>query len=170
MVKTERKKVYLSGPMSGLTFEESVGRRNQIIELAKGIFGSDFKSVIWVSPLRRVEKEGTNKAFLQGTDEVILKDNPNFSPTFKKRMFNRDMFDVFQSDAILVDFEKSKEVSIGSVCEVAGAWTHDVPVFMVLTENDPHDHLFMHEMAHFKYNNFESALRDLHSYLFPEAD
>lgn len=163
-----KKKIYLSGPMSGLTFEQSIARREEIINIARPIFADEFQNVIWVSPLRRVEQEGTNEAFLKGTGEVILKDNPNFTTTFKKRMFNRDMFDVFKSDAILVDFAQSLEVSIGSVCEVAGAWSHDVPVFMVLTENDPHDHLFMNEMAHFKYADFEPALRDLKSYLFPE--
>lgn len=158
----------MSGPMSGLTLEQAIARRETIIERAKVIFEDDFDNVIWVSPLRRVEIDGTAEAFQQGTNEVIQKDNPYFTTTFKKRMFNRDMMDVFHSDAVLVDFEESKEVSIGSVCEVAGAWSHNIPVFMTLGVNDPHNHMFMNEMAHFQYSNFDSALRDLYSYLFPK--
>lgn len=67
-----------------------------------------------------------------------------------KTTVGRDLWDVTQCDAVLVNLSMATEVSIGSMVELGYARAHGKFIVVVLPsdpESDPHDHPFVTETA-----------------------
>jgi nucleoside 2-deoxyribosyltransferase len=128
-----KKKIYLCGPISGLTLTEANARRLEFMEL----FPSDL--VRLVDPLRGKYRADDGK--------------PIGSSGFSRNGFNdksivkRDRNDVLTCDLVLADFRNSKKVSIGSMVEFGWADAMGIPIITVMDEGDFHDHAFVHQLS-----------------------
>lgn len=135
-------KVYLAGPISGLSYDECVNWREEAkAALAKyGIRG--------FSPMR-------HKGYLSA-EAKIEHDYPARVMSCQKGIMTRDHYDVISSDAILVNLlgctpEGTNRVTVGTVMELAWAWDRRIPVVAVMEkEGNLHDHPMVREAIGFR--------------------
>lgn len=163
------KRVYLAGPISGLSYEEAIERRRKAVELLKPLSA--------ISPMRGKEE-------LRGRD--IVGNEGGYKGL--KSPFNqpsgivaRDRHDVTSCDAILMDLESSREtgqISIGTMVELGWAdmlrrpvvvvWgTGESDATMYTTNPNPHDHIFVRQLAGFHVETLEEACDVLKKILLP---
>lgn len=121
------RKVYLAGPITGTSYEESTGWRS-IIKTRLTELNLD-----GYSPMR-------GKAYLSAEEK--LADSYSDKTMSSINGINvRDRNDVRTSAAILVNLLGAKKVSIGTVIEIAIAFEHNIPVVLVMEKDgNPHEH------------------------------
>lgn len=120
-------KVYLAGPISGHSYKNVTDWR----EDAKNYL-SDM-NILGYSPLR-------GKSYLN--NEEMIKDHYSSHTMSSIKGINvRDYNDVKTSDAVIVNLLNSGDkISIGTVMEIAWARAFQIPVIIVMEENNPHNH------------------------------
>lgn len=152
-----KKKVYLSGPMGGLTYEQAQGWRTDVSNQL------DSSIVATYSPLRGVRQTIGNQVMgLFGNEKDPL--------TTGRGILIADHYDVQTSDAILVNLLDAKERSIGTISEVAWAFAYRKPIVLVMEAADNvHDHAFIRQMADFTVTNLQEAIRILKVLLHPDV-
>lgn len=113
-----RPKVYLSGPMAGLTYEEGTQWRDYVKDKLHGIANC-------LSPYR-------GKDFLKGSKiENVTYGNVMATP---KAITTRDYWDTVNADVVVVNLTEHKNFSTGTVMEIAWAWGARVPVVAVIPQ------------------------------------
>jgi nucleoside 2-deoxyribosyltransferase len=138
-------KVYLAGPISGQTYGACASWREyakeQLADL--GING--------YSPLR-------GKRYLDNGKPIVSAQGQSPLSTTKGIM-TRDHFDCTTADLLIVNFLEAKEVSVGTVMELAFAYTHQIPVICCVYEDDPlYKHPMVHEAIPFRVDSVEQAV------------
>lgn len=129
-----RPRVYLAGPISGLTYSECTVWRNQMIEQL-GNFGIE-----GISPMRG-KPQWSGKL----TDDLKL----NYR---SREIVQWDRTDVSRADAMFVNFFYSTRTSIGTMFEFAWAREFGIPTVVLFSPHplDPHtEHPFVEEHTDF---------------------
>lgn len=127
------KRVYLCGPISGLTADAAFSWREAAADL---LANYDLRAI---SPMR-------GKDVLRGQGTLGSAGFPHFGPLLSEHaVFKRDRNDVRGCDALLANFTNSPRVSIGSMVEFGWADAWSKPIVAVVDKN--HDHLFIREAA-----------------------
>lgn len=140
-------RVYLSGPISGLTPAEASEWRDYATERLVG--DGDF---IVRDPLR-----GTARKFPKRR-KFVRRNYPDVPDMTGKAFVMRDYYDTMTCEAILCNLLGSKIVSIGSVCELAWAMSARKIVVIVMEEKgNIHDHEFLKECG-LVFNNLDTAI------------
>ena len=147
------KLVYLAGPITGLSFDGAVDwRKEAVISLAKeGITG--------LSPMRGkeyLESIATNgNVFTSDGDKYSV-----HSPLSTNRgITTRDHWDATRCDVVFANLLNAPSVSIGTVMEIAWAYTHRIPVVAVATDNDIHwKHGMIKEAVGFHVTTLDEGL------------
>ena len=65
----------------------------------------------------------------------------------RKAIIMRDYGDVMRSDGVLVNLLHAKKVSIGSVMEIAWAYSARKPIVVIMQEDNMHRHSMIDEAA-----------------------
>lgn len=158
------KRVYLAGPISGLTYEEAIERRKLAVKLLAPIHA--------ISPMRGKEE-------LKGREIVgNAAGYANLTHPFNQPggIVARDRYDVTNCEAILMDLEGSRrtgQISIGTMVELGWADMLRRPVVVVwgsqTLENweNPHEHIFVRQLAGFHVETLEEACDILKKILLP---
>ena len=143
------KQVYLAGPITGLPYTNCTFWR----DYAKAkLFDVGIKTY---SPMRAKEYLSKLPA-ISGTGEEYAHLGPFSTP---KAIMSRDFFDCAKADVVLVNFFFAKAVSIGTVAEMAWAYANRTPIVVVMEESgNPHEHLFIREMAGFRAGTLDDGL------------
>ncbi len=139
-------KVYLSGPISGLTPKEASEWRDYAAErlVGEGNF-------VVRDPLR-----GTARQFPR-RKKFVFKNYPDVPDMTGRAFVMRDLYDVLTSDAVLCNLLGAKTVSIGSVCEVAWAMLQRKIMVLVIEKGSLHDHEFLKECG-LVFNDLDVAI------------
>ncbi len=139
-------KVYLAGPITGLSYAGSTDWRDQASVFLRR------HGVIPLSPMR-------NKEYL--SHETSIGDGyPTTAMSNQRAIMTRDRHDVFSSDLTLMYLAGSKRVSIGTVMEAAWCDAHRKPIVVVMEEEgNPHDHVMMREAFGFRVTTLDAALQ-----------
>jgi nucleoside 2-deoxyribosyltransferase len=141
-------KVYLAGPITGLTFNEAQDWRDAAVQRFKD------NGIIAYSPLRA--KDYLKKyATLSGTGEEYA--NENVMST-QKAVVCRDKWDATRCDLLFVNLLGAKTVSIGTMFELAWAYDHQIPIVCAIEKGNIHDHMFVREVIAFPLPTLEAAL------------
>lgn len=123
-------KVYLAGPISGLTYDGATSWRDDIV---KQLWE---RNVEGLTPMR-------GKAFLgkatKIADHYKEEDYDDVSGTVAAINI-RDHNDVYTCDALLVNLLGTKSVSIGTVMEIAWARAYNKPVVLVIEKDGTNLH------------------------------
>lgn len=142
--------VYLSGPISGLTFGECTDWREYVTRAFP-------PHIQGVSPLRA-------KRFLQEVGKI---EKSYAFPLATDRGINtRDHFDVLRSTVMLVNLlgctkdNPSTRVSIGTVGEMAWAWDHQIPIVCAMEPDglNVHDHPMLNEWINYRVASLDEAI------------
>ena len=131
--------VYLAGPISRETWEGAIGWR----EHARAYLNR--YGIATLNPLRA--KEFLQRAMGEGRtfSELEKSDYSEVSGPYSglvsgHGILHRDRWDVLRSDLILANFEEAKQISIGTVMEVAWANAAGIYVLTAMAEKSVHDH------------------------------
>jgi hypothetical protein len=140
-------RVYLVGGIQGMTYKECVDWREKVsLEL-------EFHNIETLSPMR-------GKAFLK--KEISIHDSyEQHKLTTKAAIFARDKWDCLRSDIILCNLLGAKNVSIGSMFELAWAQDHGKYIIVVMEDVNPHVHAFVQESASLIVSTLEEAVKHL---------
>ena len=146
------KTVYLAGPITGLKFGECTDWRVYAVEqLARlGIEG--------LSPMR-----GKDYLIAIAKDIPFTSDGDKYavcSPLSTNRgITTRDRFDTTRCDVILVNLLGAKQVSIGTVMEIAWADLCRTPIVAVMEkEGNPHHHGMVLDAIGFRADSLDEGI------------
>jgi len=147
-------KVYLAGPITGLTWEEATEWRTKVSSELKPL------GIICYSPLRA-------KNYLAKFDK--LADNyPEFTLSSTRGIYTRDRWDATRCDVLFVNFLNAKRISIGTVLEIAWADSADRPIILVMEEDNPHRHSMIMECAGYVVPTLDEGIHVVKSLLIQE--
>lgn len=166
-----KKKVYLAGPIAGVSYDVSArGWRIEVQSLLDGTYRSDKANteteIQTYSPMR-------GKGFLRDIkgDEVLGKLEYKASPiSTTQGILGRDRNDCMKSDAIIMNLHGAKDVSIGTMVELGWADAARVPVILIMEDqktkeqldsgekNNIHEHLFVQGLSTYRTSSVEGAV------------
>lgn len=151
-------KVYLSGPITGLTYKQArFGWRAEVAEKLK------LEGIGVLSPMRHEGHlaELARKTIKAGMPEPVF--NHFFSKP--KMIVAKDFLDIDMSDLMLVNFSGSKKVSQGTIAEMGYAYAKDKPIITVMEPGNIHDSVFVKEMSDAVLDNMDDAIAIISSLL-----
>lgn len=139
-----RYKVYLAGPISGTSYEECVDWR----EYVSNKFPDE---IAGYSPMRGTKHLQAHKVLHGSYEEWPL--------SAQRGMFSRDYNDCTKADVVLVNLLGTKIVSIGTVMEIAWAYSARVPVVLAMeTIGNIHNHPLLIEASPFIVPSIDEAI------------
>jgi nucleoside 2-deoxyribosyltransferase len=141
-------RIYLAGPITGLTYEESVTWRKQVSDVLTPL------GIQCFCPMR------TKDALSGPTHLQTLLRAP-------RSIQVRDHNDCIHADCLLVNFLGAKRVSIGTVMEIAWAYTRQIPVVCLMEPGNLHDHEMIQESISFRVSNIQDGIEIVKSILLP---
>ncbi len=140
----QRRKLYLAGPITGLSYGDSVGWRDYVADQLP-------EYIVAVSPMR-------GKQYLE-REKVIGLSYEDIPLSCRKGITCRDRYSVMNCDMILVNFLGAKMVSIGSCMEIAWADMLRKPIVVVMEKDNIHQHPIILETAGFVVNTLDEGIK-----------
>jgi hypothetical protein len=137
--------VYLAGPIRGLAYDSAIGWRQDVEAKLDDV------GIKCLSPMR-------NKELIKTVDK-ILDSYENMNGYSSKDIFNRDKFDIINSDILLFNFLNRKVSIIGSLFELA--WGHLLNKYCIVVVNKDSiyaKHPFVKESACIMFENLDEAV------------
>lgn len=142
-------RIYLSGPICGLTFRECTEWRHKVRDRLE-----DYAEIL--DPMRDVESDTPDTVIFDGSGSESTADP---SLMTDRGIVVRDYTDTVTSTILIVNLLKAKEKSIGTIAEISWAWQSRIPLIVIMeTLGNPHEHPFIREMASFRVNTIERAI------------
>jgi nucleoside 2-deoxyribosyltransferase len=139
-------KVYLAGPITGLTLGEADDWR-LVAEAAMRDLGMQP-----LSPLRAekfLSEYGVLETSYIGATPMVT----------DRGIMVRDHWDVSRCDAVLFYLTGAKRVSIGTMMELAWAYAYRKPVVCVMEkEGNPHEHSMVREALSYRVERLDDAI------------
>lgn len=142
-------KVYLAGPIRGLSYGETTEWR----EIARTRLNESGYTCF--SPMRGKEYLKSMGPLLGDGGRGSFEEFPMSS---EKGIFRRDIFDVSQCDVVLANLEGAGAISIGTCMEIQRAYDLGKYVLTVMEEGNPNDHPFVRQASSLVVPYFDYAL------------
>lgn len=144
------KAVYLSGPITGLTFAGATDWRQYAIEeLARS-------AIEGVSPMRAKDYLAKLNGPISGHGRDYIDMGVLSTP---QAVCARDRFDTMRVDVMLVNLLGADRVSIGTMVEFGWADAARVPIIGVIEPSgNVHDHMFVTQLIGFRVETLEAGL------------
>ena len=146
-------RVYLSGPISGLTYEAGISWREYAARALA-------PAIAYYSPLRahgHLDREGE----LRGA-------YPQHPLTTSQALTARDRYDCQTCDLLLVNLVDASEVSIGTCIELGWADAWRKPIVLVMEPHGSvHDHPLVRGVCAFQVATLEEGLNVTRGVLLP---
>jgi len=137
-------RVYLAGPIKGLTYAEAVAWR-EIATFRVELWGHEV-----ANPMR-------GKGYLKDAGLIDTSHRSEVMST-AKGIYGRDSFDIQHSDVLFVNLVKAPEVSIGTVMEVQMGKDYGKYVLLCTEPGGIHDHPFVTEASSIVAETIEDGL------------
>ena len=155
-------KVYLAGPISGLTYDQGQDWRALIASQLQE------KGILGYSPLRA-------KAYLKQygvlEQSYQTKEQPLSCLSSDRGITHRDRWDVMTSDAVLFNFLGAERVSIGTCIEIGWADAFRKPMVIVMEPTgNLHDYPMIREVAGWRVPTLEDGVTILDRILNPQLE
>ena len=153
------KTVYLSGPIAGQSFGDATDWRIEVHRMLS-------PQIDTLSPMR-----GKDYLDVEATidpDKTGSGAYDGFPLSTQRGIFTRDYNDVVESDAVLVNLQGSKQVSIGTMFEIAWGWEHRKPIVLIQDDDGVHDHPFVREASSFIVASLDDAVYILRNVLLTD--
>lgn len=144
-------KVYLGGPITGLTYDDCTSWRDEV-QPALEAEGIEVRN-----PMRDKEH------FVIGNGPLPSRFDAESDAV------QQDLNDIDEVDVILVNLIGATHVSIGSMCELGYAKARGKYIIVAYEEGSIHDHLFVELLATDVVASLEDALDRLHEVIVANA-
>ena len=153
------KNVYLSGPISGMTYEVGNSWREYVA------FHLNSDHVNCLNPMRAHE-------FLQGhgiIGDKHLQEGHKLSFLVSDEFIaTRDAMDTMKSDVCFVNLLGAERFSTGTILEIGMAHASRVPIVLVMeTVGNVHDHAMVRNFATLRFDNLQNAVVATRALLMP---
>lgn len=142
-------KIYLGGPITGLSWAEATQWRINLTEKFKDASFGSGRNYVCLSPLRGKEYLSEEQNIKHSYEEHQL--------STAKMINSRDMFDVRRSDLLIVNLKNAKKVSIGTVLEIGAAYILNKPIITVMEEDNIHRHSMLNEQSTVIVSDIDTA-------------
>lgn len=143
------KKIYLAGPISGLTYDGAQSWRDYFVSQF------DPKEVNVASPLR-----GKDYLKMRGPLEGSYAEFPLSSDM---GITTRDRYDCMGSDLVIFNMLGAERISIGTMIELGWADAARNPGILIMEkEGNTHDHPMVRQTAQFRVDNLKDAISIAH--------
>lgn len=139
-------KVYLAGPITGLSYGETTDWRSYVINQ----FEIVSPTIKGYSPMR-------GKKYLQ-TETHIAGEYDEWPLSTAKGLTVKDRFDCQTSDVVFVNLLGSERVSIGTVLEIGWASANHIPVVVVMDQQNIHNHAMIRETSSFIVDTIDRGI------------
>jgi nucleoside 2-deoxyribosyltransferase len=146
--------VYLSGPISGLTYDDAEDWRKRAT-----LYLERTSKIECLDPLRC-------KDFLK--QRGVIGDTPEEFPAIGSDEFigMRDHWDTVRSDVVLVNLLGAKTVSIGTVLEIGMAKAAGCKIVVVMEDSDNlHEHPMIRNYTDLRCSNLQTACETIKALL-----
>lgn len=145
-------KVYLSGPITGLTYKEArFGWRQEFADqLAPGI--------TVLSPMR-------HEGHLAEVKGKLAKEYPEHLFSHPKMIVSKDLLDIDMSDIVVAFFLGAKKASIGTVAEMGYAKAKGKTIVTIMEPENVHNHPFVTELSNAVVGSLGDAIAIVNSLL-----
>lgn len=148
------KLVYLSGPITGLTYENATDWRGYVRQELAFKIGSVIQTL---SPMR-------GKEYLKGAGIIGIKTHEKFSEAINagQAIVTRDRWDTMRSDFILMNLLGATEVSKGTMVELGWADAARIPVVLCMEKTgNIHEHCFVRELCGYHVTSLDEGIDQL---------
>lgn len=135
--------LYLAGPITGLSYGEATDWRQYVANLLP-------EFIIPVSPMR-------GKQYLKN-EMSISKSYEDIPLSCQKGITCRDRHGIMSCDMLFVNLLGAKNVSIGTVMEIAWADLLRKPIVLVIDSDNIHDHPMIKEVVGFQVDNLDKGV------------
>lgn len=162
-------KVYLFGPISGLSYDDAIDWRTVAKEMLADLSGGRIEGY---SPMRSKSYLSAEKTIIDTYEDTLLSSS--------RGIITRDRFDCMTCDAGLGNFIGAAKVSIGSVIELGwlDAWRKPIVLAMEkefgqvnqLTDefqSNVHEHSMIREITGFRTEDLDQAIETVVKVLLP---
>jgi nucleoside 2-deoxyribosyltransferase len=140
-----KKRVYLAGPITGLTYDGAQDWRSTV---SKAL---DSNQVECLTPMR-------GKSFLKQEGTIHSGSWDHITCT-SKGITRRDMFDTVNATCLFVNLLGAERVSIGTVMELAWSYLKQIPTIVVMEEGNIHGkHVMVQESCTYTVRTVEEGL------------
>jgi len=147
-------KVYLSGPIRGLSYDQAVGWRDNVHVAL-------YPEITTYSPMR-------GKEALAGCECLDERDLITDDSAFTvKGIVGRDYNDVRICDLLFINLLGAKQFSVGTISEIAAAHMLNKPIVLVMERWNIHDHPFVTEPPIYWVDNLDKAIALTKGVLLP---
>jgi len=141
-------KIYLAGPITGLTGEEVISRYEEKIAIL-----SDYGYEVYQPMLGKMNMRTEEQFRSGGYDHPVANDHA---------IFERDHWMVSSVDVVLADLSNSgSRISIGTMMELAWASHMSKHIVAVMQNDNVHNHAFVRQAATIIF----PAIEDAYNYL-----
>jgi nucleoside 2-deoxyribosyltransferase len=138
-------KLYLAGPITGLSYGESVGWREYVADQLP-------EYIVPVSPMRC-------KQYLD-REQVIALSYEDTPLSCRKGITCRDRYSVMACDMLFVNLLGTKRISIGTVMEIAWADMLRKPIVLVMEKKgNLHEHPMIEEVVGFHVETLDDGIK-----------
>jgi hypothetical protein len=152
--------VYLAGPITGLTFGEATDWRDEVRRKLP-------RHIKTLSPMRGKQYLEQRSSF----DGKIMDSYAEYPLSSARGINTRDHWDCTRATAVFVNLLGAKTVSIGTVMEIAWAYTNGVPCIMVIEDTgNIHEHSMIRESVGFRVNSLDMGIEVLISLLSTDEE
>ncbi len=161
-------KVYLAGPISGLSFDEAEDWRHGVTaELS-------CYDIDAFSPLR-MKQFLAELPVIGGHDSALYpaRDDLQRAIASPSGVLGRDHNDCVTSDVLFVNFLGSISRSLGTAMEIAWAWEAHIPIVMCIEENSdntlvsPNEHIMFQAAATYRVASLVAGVELTKSIILP---
>jgi hypothetical protein len=138
-------KIYLAHQISGLSYDEVYKYYQETITSLRQAGYYVFHPMI-------------GKSYFRGEREFKNADYRGFPLSTNHAILQRDMWMVANSDVVYVNFEGTKQASIGMIAELTAAHVQRKNTVITLPKENMHNHAFIHEMADIEFNSHQDTM------------
>ncbi len=139
------KKVYLAGPIGGLTYDFAAQWRDH------ATMRLNQYNIAAYSPLRY-------KQFLRAHGTLTTQPYTENPLATRRGILTRDHWDCMTADLIFVNFLGAATISMGTVMEVAFGHAYRKPIVAAMEQGNIHEHAMVSEAIDFRVDTLDEAL------------
>lgn len=149
--------VYLAGPITGLTYDQSTDWREKVHKALA-------PDIDTLSPMRA-------KAYLKTLPADLIGDEyADRILSTQKAITSRDRWDTMRADLVIFNFLGATKASIGTAIELGWADAARVPGLLVMEESgNVHDHSMVRETTGWRVSTLEDAIATARAILLPDG-
>lgn len=157
-------KIYLAGPITGLSWKEATEWRNWVTRELQPLGIQVYSPLRFKNYLSHLDKSSVDPSDsaveLSGKDDkpVLADHYDEFVLSTQKGIMTRDRWDATRCDVLLVNFLNAKKVSIGTIMEIAWADSKRIPTIVVMEPDNIHKHAMLLEAAGYVVKSLDEAV------------